>query len=256
MPTSSPLKAMSWLGFVAHPGGAEDYVAHLKDAIDAQRPTTVFAHNLHSLYLYYRSKSLRDSYRERINMVDGMPIIWLLKMAGFDVSAADRLTYVDFIWALLDSAEKNGWRVSHIGQTSKVQQRAMDQIKQRYPQLKTHAIPGYFDQSDNSADSLKVIQELNDFAPQILLVGLGSPRQEHWVAQHRELIQCPAVLSCGACMEYVAGEVGTPPRWMGRTGLEWSYRLLENPRRFASRYFLEPWALLYSMLRYAVSGRH
>lgn len=256
MLTESPLKPLGFLGFEAHPGSCEDYLAHVQYAVESGEDTTVLAHNLHSLYLYYRSSSLRKCYEQRVNMVDGMPIVWLLQLAGKKVESSQRLTYVDFIWPLLEQAQQNNWRVCHIGQASEVQQRALDTIKARLPELQLHGIPGYFDHSANSAGSLEVIAQVNHFKPQLLLVGLGSPLQEHWIHHHREKLQVPAVLSCGACMEYVAGNVGTPPRWMGRAGLEWSYRLLENPRRFAGRYLLEPWGLLYSMLRYRLSGHH
>ncbi len=256
MPTSTALQPHSLLGFTAHPGNKDAYLSHVARAVKDAEATTVLAHNLHSLHLYYRSEPLRRSYEGTVNMVDGMPVIWLLKLAGHKVNSGERLTYVDFIWPLLEQAQRKQWRVCHIGQKDAVQQRAMAEISRRLPALQLHAIHGYFDHSPHSADSLAVLDEVNQFAPQLLLVGLGSPVQEQWIAQHRALIQAPAVLSCGACMEYVAGEVGTPPRWMGRTGLEWSFRLMENPRRFASRYFVEPWGLLYSLLRFAISERH
>lgn len=261
MLTESPLTALHFLGFDAHPGSCDDYLTHVQHSVDNQQNTTVLAHNLHSLYLYYRSSSLRKCYENKVNMVDGMPIIWLLqlagkKIAGNKIDRTKRLTYVDFIWPLLQQAQQNNWRVCHVGQSSAVQQQALANIKAKFPDLQLLGIPGYFDHTANSAGSLSVVEEINDFSPQLLLVGLGSPLQEHWIFHHRQQLQVPAVLSCGACMEYVAGNVGTPPRWMGRTGLEWSYRLLENPRRFASRYLLEPWALLFSMLRYRLSGHH
>lgn len=256
MPTNTPLRKISFLGFEAHAGSCDDYLKHLKIAVENKQKTTVLAHNLHSLYLYYRSSSLRQCYAQCTNMIDGMPIVWLLRLVGNKVSRDDRLTYVDFIWPLLEQAQNNNWRVCHIGQASDVQQQAIDKIKARLPDLQLLGIPGYFDHGTDSSEGCAVIAKANEFAPHVLLVGLGSPLQEHWIHHHREQLQAPAVLSCGACMEYVAGNVGTPPRWMGKAGLEWSYRLVENPGRFAGRYLIEPWGLLYSMLRYRVSGRH
>lgn len=254
MPIEPYLRTEKLLGFECQPGNIDAYIQHIQSHIDSSKNTTILAHNLHSLYLFYRSASLRDCYRNSIAMVDGMPIIWFLKLAGRSVSTEDRLTYVDFIWPLLEHANNQGWQVCHIGQASDVQQRAISKIKHRLPDIQLHAIPGYFDHSYNSSEGQAIIQKVNQSGTQLLLVGLGSPLQEHWITQHREQLQVPAVLSCGACMEYVAGSVGTPPRWMGKLGLEWSYRLLENPRRFASRYLTEPWALLFSMLRYRISG--
>lgn len=255
-PSASPLRPIELLGFTAHAGSRDDYLAHVEASIEAARPTTVLAHNLHSLYLYYRSPELRACYQRSHNMIDGMPVVWLARLLGHAVTRRDRLTYVDFIWPLLTLAERRGWRVCHIGQAPEVQQRALDTVRARLPALELLGIPGYFDHRPDSDGTREVLAQVQDFAPQLLLVGLGSPLQEQWIHRNRAQLHAPAVLSCGACMEYVAGQVGTPPRWMGRAGLEWSYRLWENPGRFAGRYLVEPWGLLYSMLRYRLSGRH
>ena len=85
-----------------------------------------------------------------------------------------------------------------------------------------------------------MINTINEFGTDLLLVGFGAPRQEAWISAHRDQLNASAVFTCGACMEYVAGAVKTPPRWMGQLGLEWSFRLFENPKRFAFRYLIEP----------------
>jgi N-acetylglucosaminyldiphosphoundecaprenol N-acetyl-beta-D-mannosaminyltransferase len=97
-----------------------------------------------------------------------------------------------------------------------------------------------------------VIDRINRFGTDLLVVGMGTPIQEKWVHQHRVLFETPAILTAGACMEYVAGVVRTPPRWMGRYGLEWSFRLVENPRRFAYRYLVEPWILGLHLVRHSL----
>ena len=137
-------------------------------------------------------------------------------------------------------ARDNGLRVYHIGQSAEVQQRAMDVIRAAVPGINIQGRDGYFDQTAGSRESATVIADINAFSSDIVLVGFGTPRQEAWLHAHRQHINAAAVYACGACMEYVAGDVATPPRWMGRFGLEWSFRLLENPRRFAYRYAVEP----------------
>lgn len=230
------------LGFKVNPGTIGDFVGFIENAHASEARETVFYHNLHSLYSYFTASRLRECYdREGITILaDGMPIIWLLKLCGFEAEREQRVTYVDFIWPMLESARDNDRQVFHLGQEKSVQDEALKIIRERVPGIKITGHDGYFDQTPGSEESAAVINEINEHQTDLLLVGFGAPRQEYWLDAHREQINASAVFTCGACMEYVAGAVKTPPRWMGKVGLEWFYRLAENPRRFAFRYLVEP----------------
>ena len=105
-------------------------------------------------------------------------------------------------------------------------------------QLQTHH--GYFTDQENT----RVLGEIAQYDPQVLLVGMGMPRQENWVLGNLSGIRSPAILTIGACFDYIVGEIPTPPRWMGRAGLEWLYRLASEPTRLWRRYLVEPWSLI------------
>lgn len=243
------LKRCQLLGFFAHPGTLVDYLEFTKTSIEADQRATVLYHNLHSLYSYFTSASLREHYRDTTILVDGMPLIWLMKAAGIDVNRDHRLTYVDFIMPLMQLCADNGWTVFHVGQHSRVQETALERIREACPGIRIEGHDGYFDLSVEGSESLAVVDAINASGANLVLLGLGAPKQEAWLAAHRHLINAQIVFTCGACMEYVAGHVKTPPRWMGRLGLEWSFRLLENPRRFAFRYLIEPIILGAILLR-------
>lgn len=234
------LSPRTMCGFTVHPGTLEEYVELARTSVADQRPCTVLYHNLHSLYCWFRSETLRQHYDGATVLVDGMPLIGLLRAAGHDVSRSHRVTYVDLIMPLLTMARDNHLRVYHVGQSSEVQQQALEQVRNTLPGIHIQGHDGYFDQSEGAADTDRVIADMNASQADLILVGFGTPRQEAWLHANRHKINAPAVYACGACMEYVAGAVATPPRWMGRCGLEWSFRLLENPRRFAFRYGIEP----------------
>jgi len=172
-------------------------------------------------------------------LIDGMPIIWLLQLMRHRVDRSQRLTYVDFIMPMMQLAQEQNYRVYHVGQSQAIQQQALARIRDANPGITINGHDGYFDLNDPAA-SRQVIDAMNATQSQIVLIGFGTPKQELWLHQYRDEIQAPIVFTCGACMEYVAGAVRTPPRWMGRLGLEWSFRLIENPRRFAFRYLIEP----------------
>jgi len=243
------------LGFFAHPGSLDDYLDLIRRSVSESQPCTVLYHNLHSLYSYFTSPDLKRDYEGKTVLVDGMPVIWLMRLAGISVNRDHRLTYVDFIIPMMELARDNGYQVYHVGQQRDIQEKALNVIREKVPGIQIEGHDGYFDQTPHSAESLDVINDMNDKGSNILLVGFGAPKQEAWVHAHRSLINASAVFTCGACMEYVAGAVRTPPRWMGRMGLEWSFRLIENPRRFAFRYFIEPLLLGAILLKNGISSR-
>ena len=249
---AATLEKYELLDFVVHPGTLSDYLDYTKRSVDHNERNTVFYHNLHSLYSYFTSPSLRAHYEDTTILVDGMPLVWLMQLCKIPVTRAHRLTYVDFIMPLMKLAATEGWNVFHVGQQSTVQNEAMDRIRDEAPGISIAGHDGYFDLSVEGPESLAVVDAINKADTNVLLIGFGAPKQEAWVAAHRHLINAQIVFTCGACMEYVAGHVKTPPRWMGRMGLEWSFRLFENPRRFAFRYLVEPVVLGAILLRNAL----
>jgi N-acetylglucosaminyldiphosphoundecaprenol N-acetyl-beta-D-mannosaminyltransferase len=128
----------------------------------------------------------------------------------------------------------------YLGVKPGVAERAAEILRNQYPGLQIRTRHGYFSSEENEA----VVKSINAFKPHILMVGMGMPRQEHWVVDNLNEIHANAILTSGACFDYIAGAIPTPPRWMGRVGLEWLYRLISEPRRLAKRYLIEPWALL------------
>jgi len=251
---SADLPRHSLLGFEANPGSLEQYLAFLAERIGTRVPCTVLYHNLHSLYSYFTHADLARDYGTSTVLVDGMPVIWLMRLCGLDVSREQRLTYVDFIMPMMKMARDNDWPVYHVGQDAETQDAALEIIRRDVPGIRIAGHHGYFDQTPGCVESLAVVDSINAHGSQVVLIGFGAPRQEAWIASHREGIEAPAVLACGACMEYVAGKVRTPPRILGRLGLEWAFRLLENPRRFAFRYAVEPVLLGGILLRNALFG--
>ncbi len=246
-PASSPPESQEELlparlntfGFFSHPGTLEQYLALITKHIDKRDPLSVFYHNQHTIYSYFTNKRLKRCYQRATVIADGMCVVLLCKLSGFACTRDHRLTYVDFIMPLMQTAKEKQWRVFHVGQQSEVLDKALETLRTNVPGLQIQGHHGYFDQDPDSAESIKVIDQINSDATDLLLVGFGTPQQEYWIDAHRNRIAAPVVMSCGACMEYVGGAVRTPPRWMGRIGLEWSFRLLENPKRFAHRYTIQ-----------------
>lgn len=205
----------------------------------------IIAHsNMHALYLYHRDPKMRALFeRARIVHIDGMPLIYWGWLLGYPVRRDQRVTYVDWVHPLMQESQRNRWRVFYLGGKPGVAAKAAGILRQHYPGLQIHTHHGYFQ------DSNVVLLEIARFQPHILMVGMGMPRQEHWILDNIDKIEANVILTAGACFDYVAGVIPTPPRWIGRIGLEWLYRLWSEPLRLAKRYLLEPWFLLPYMLQ-------
>nr|WP_322511286.1 WecB/TagA/CpsF family glycosyltransferase [Chloroflexus sp.] len=210
-------------------------------AIAQQERWIIAHHNLHSVYLYQRDPKMRAFYeRAHIIHIDGMPLVYWARVLGYPVRREQRVTYVDWVHPLMAAAAEGGWRIFYLGGKPGVAAQAAERLRQRYPPLQIGTHHGYVQPADNAT----VLAEIAAFQPHVLMVGMGMPRQEHWILANLDHLTANAILTAGACFDYVAGAIPTPPRWMGRAGLEWLYRLYSEPSRLAKRYLLEPWALL------------
>jgi|SRR5271155_3297307 len=226
----------------------------LKTYIDEGRQCVIVHQNMHGLHVrrhdpsFARLERLPHTYVH----IDGMPLVFLCKLIGIDVSRAHRVTLVDWIWPMLSLAEREGWRVFYLGSSEEVLRSATAEILQRLPDLQLRAHHGYFDEHDDSvASQLTLLREVEAFRPNLVLVGMGMGRQEAWIVNNVRAVAPACVCTVGACMEYIAGSVRTPPRWMGLVGLEWLFRFIENPKRFWRRYLVEPWPVLLHFVRRA-----
>ncbi len=202
-------------------------------------------HNLNSVQLCQRDLKMREFYqRAQYAHIDGMPLVFLSRLLGHDVRREHRVTYIDWTVPLMKCAAEAGWRVFYLGSKPGVADAGARILQERFPALQIATHSGYFDTTRGAGDNQAVLELIRAYRPNILFVGMGMPRQEHWILENLEDISANVVLPSGACIDYIAGVVPTPPRWMGRVGMEWLYRLGSEPGRLWKRYLVEPWYLL------------
>jgi N-acetylglucosaminyldiphosphoundecaprenol N-acetyl-beta-D-mannosaminyltransferase len=248
--TAAGIAVVDGYGFRVHAGTLAQHLRLIELAIAERRKITVYDLNLHSLYFYLQDPAFAAAYHDAVVKIDSIPIVMMMKLLGRPVERDHRVTGADFAWPLFEQVGAHGWRVFCLGNYQPTVDAALPIARARVPGIAIDGHHGFFDQTPGCPGSLAMIEQINRFGADVLTVGLSSPYEQRWVAAHRHLIDAPVVATWGACMEYVAGTVSTPPRWMGRWGLEWAYRLAENPRRFGHRYLVEPWLLLALLLRH------
>lgn len=217
----------------------------IREIIKSNQKLFIGNHNLHSVYIYHKNKNFRALYKNASYIhIDGMPLVWVGKLLGHSLGEKNRITYIDWFPLLLKEAKDRDWKIFYLGSRPGVAQKGAQKIVEDYPGLDIKTRHGYFDTNSNSEENLEVVKRINEYNPNILLVGMGMPRQELWIKENITKINANVILNAGACMDYVAGEVATPPRWLGVVGLEWLFRFIKEPTRLARRYFIEPWSLV------------
>lgn len=167
---------------------------------------------------------------------DGMPIVWLQRRLG--VRSAERVYGPDLLLALCEATRNTGIRHAFWGGLPGVAETLATKLVERFPGL--HIADAYAPPvSDISTEvDTTAVKRLNASAAQIVWVGLGSPKQDLWMALHRPVLDAPLLIGIGAAFDLISGTKRQAPRWMQRSGLEWLYRLMQEPRRLGKRYLV------------------
>ena len=211
----------------------------IDETIRLNRKRIIANHNLNSLYIFHHNPVMKNFYSivDYVH-IDGMALILLGKLLKLPCKREHRVTYADWVWSLMEQAVENNWRILYLGSKPGVADRGAKILKDRYPGLDIATVHGYFSLRNQNH---QVINKINSYRPNVLMVGMGMPRQEEWILNNINQIDTNIVLPSGACIDYIAKEIATPPRWMGQVGLEWLYRLITEPKRLWKRYLIEPW---------------
>ncbi len=179
-----------------------------------------------------------DGYRAQLNSLDmvnpdGMPVVWAMRMLGH--GKASRVYGPDATVYLLKAAQERQIPVGFYGGSESTLELLVRRVRTNYPgiQIPYACAPPFRRLSREEDDA--IVDEINASGARFIFVGLGCPKQERWMVEHRERI--PAVLlGVGAAFDFLAGTKPQAPRWMMSCGLEWLFRLASEPRRLAGRY--------------------
>ena len=167
---------------------------------------------------------------------DGMPLVWLGQVHGY--REAGRVYGPDLMLAICDESQSTGRRHFFYGGAPGVAERLADQLKARYPALVIAGIYCPPFRPPDVDEDQEVLDAINRASPDIVWVGLGTPKQDYWVARHRGRLTAPVLIAVGAAFDFHVGLLRQAPRWMQRNGLEWLFRLIQEPRRLAFRYLV------------------
>lgn len=222
---------------------------HLNSASGYQSPPKLsFSANGQVLALYGRDPSYR-ALIDQADVVDadGMPLVLMSRLL-LKNPLPERIATTDFVHDLSRLAATEGMSFYLLGGREEVNKQACEFLKRRYPLLKVVGRHhGYFDEGQEAS----VIDAIQAAKPDVLWVGLGTPRQEQFCIRHRAKLKGVTwIKTCGGLFDFISGSASRAPVWMQRAGLEWVYRMMREPGRLGWRYLTTNPYALWRMLLY------
>lgn len=182
----------------------------------------------------HKDPALRNSIDEAdLILADGAPIVWLSRKLGQPLP--QRIAGIDLMYKLLQQASERHYRVYFLGAKPEVLLKAVETVQRDYPGVH---IAGYRDGYFKEEQEQNVAQAIKDSNPDIVFVGISSPKKENFLRKWRSFMSVPVCHGVGGSFDILAGITKRAPLWMQKVGLEWLYRLIQEPRRMWKRYLV------------------
>jgi len=230
------------LGVKVHDITMTDALKTMKSFIDSGKPHMICTPNVDHVIKAQRDLEFRSIINSAdLSIPDGMGIIYASRLLGQSLkgNVGGRL----LLPAFCKLASKERYSIYLLGAAQGIASKAAQLLVERYPGLRVAGTysPSYGFRMGGKEDQ-RAVKRINMARPQVLFVAFGAPKQEKWIKSHLEELQVPVSIGVGYAFDVIAGRVKESPKWMTRVGLEWLFRLTQEPRRLWRRYLIEdPW---------------
>ena len=182
-------------------------------------------------------------------LADGKPLLWIAKWYGTPIK--EKISGSDLFPRLCEMAAKKGYKMFFLGAAEGVAAKAADNLMKRFNGLDvvgTYSPPYGFEKDD--AEMYKITSMIKEKRPHILIVGLGCPKQEKFILHNREILGVPISLGLGASLDFEAGNIKRAPKWVGEHGVEWLFRIKQDPQRMVKRYLVDDHKIVGLAIKY------
>jgi N-acetylglucosaminyldiphosphoundecaprenol N-acetyl-beta-D-mannosaminyltransferase len=228
----------------------EEALEKISNMVESKQGGYVVTPNVDHLVTLEKDALFRRIYDEAdLILADGKPLIWISKLLKTPIK--EKISGSDLFPLLAEMAAEKGYTMFFLGAAEGVAAKAAENLKIKYPGLQvvdTYSPPYGFE--DDEVELAYILDRVQEASPDILIVGLGAPKQEKFIYRYRERLKVPVALGLGASLDFEAGTVKRAPRWMSEHGLEWLYRMCKEPGRLVKRYVVDAVELLPLILRY------
>ncbi len=208
----------------------------MDEMVERRHPGWVCAAAVHSVMVAREDAVMCEALtKATITVADGMPVVWAANVLGEHLP--NRVYGPELMRRHCERSAEAGHRVWLYGGRDQgaLVQLALS-LRRKHPGIRI--VGGYSPpfRALTAEEELSIIHQINDARPDVLWVGIGVPRQERWMVRMREHLEVPVMCAVGAAFDFHAGRVSQAPRWMQERGLEWTYRIAQEPRRLLPRY--------------------
>ncbi|GLZ75323.1 UDP-N-acetyl-D-mannosaminuronic acid transferase [Actinorhabdospora filicis] len=216
--------------------------------VDTRERHYVCVTGVHGVMESQRDPDLMRIHNESgLTTPDGMPMVWAGHKAGAEWMG--QVFGADLMQTVLARAAERGWSSYLYGGKEGVPELLAARLTSRFPELKIAGTYSPPFRALTDEEDAEIVARINDSGADLVWVGLSTPKQERWMAAHRDRLHAPALFGVGAAFDMHAGLVKRAPDWMREHGLEWSYRLAKEPRRLWRRYLRNNPAFVAAILR-------
>jgi len=218
--------------------GAEA-IKRIEEMIASRQPHYVVTANVDFLVQARRDAELRSILREaHLVLCDGTPLVWASRLLGNPLR--ERVAGSDLVPQLLRLAAEKKFSVFLLGATPGANEQAAANVRAQFPVLEIrHYSPPFRPLPEMNHDEIR--EKILAARPDLLLVAFGCPKAEKWMAMNCRALGVPVMMGVGATIDFLAGRVKRAPAWMRGAGLEWLFRLGQEPRRLCRRYAADLW---------------
>lgn len=226
----------------------EETLGRIEQFIQSGRPHQHVVVNVDKLVKASRDAQLRQIINDcALVNADGMPVVWASRLLGKPLK--ERVAGVDLFEALMKCAGEKGWRVFLLGAREEVVSKVAETYQRKYPGL---ALAGYRNGYwKGEAEEAEVARQIRDSNADLLFVAISSPKKEQFLGRYQAEMKIPFAMGVGGTFDVAIGRVKRAPVWMQRSGLEWFYRFLQEPRRMFRRYFVDDMAFIWLFIKEA-----
>jgi len=206
----------------------------IDDYQNSRKCRQIIVTGFHGLWESHKNRDFKSILNSADLWVpDGIAPVWVARMKG--IKDGDRTPGADIMRAFFQTANRKGYRSFFYGDTQETLDALKSRLEEKYP---GHVIAGMYSppfRSLTREEDEEIVKMINDAAPDILWVGLGLLKQDRWICEHKDRLQVPVALGVGAALGFHSEKVKRVPEWIGKNGLEWVWRFIQEPRKLWRR---------------------